>query len=1333
MKKRFFVKFLKYSSLVLFLVGCQNDLYRFNSKFNLPKISSESPIVLVVIDAKVQSNFLEIENLKKTLEYTKIPYKTNLVDGFNLNPQIPKTIKVLSLQQTIGLTDASIDSITNFVAKGGILHIPKMVRDPRMAFLMGLKPEAKLETNTTAKGFYFNKPVFPDKMGLVHDYVDPFIGLDKDNFKDNIHVLVSAANDKDYPVLLENKVGDGKVILINTSFNLLKNMRGFLFSSLIYGLEGVPYPVANVATIFLDDYPSPTYNIYKEPIKSEMDLSISEYVKDVWWPDMKKLAKRHRMKYTAYVTFDYNSNVYPPFGFLEWDQNRLITNEGEESSSGWLGKNILNSGHELGFHGYNHVSLLKVDWKNPNYIITALNAAEKKWKVLGFENLPISYVPPSNYIDSVGLQKLHEGMPSLRFMQSTYLGKVSEGGGREFDPDPLNSHFFDYPRISSGYNIETASEWAIESMYIYTGIWTHFVHPDDVYQIPDESNATTSGHFEYRNKHNLNWYSSSSEKGLLEVFEDYLIDYEARHPFTRFLNATDGSYETINWRYAEYAHTIQEDIYEVESFNSRNKNGLYYWLMYVDKVNDQKISDLLYEQNIRYKKVPYLDGYLFSLETKNPSLAVLNLNPTQQNNVTNIIAKVNKERDIFYDLQASLMSFGDRLKRYVANDNLPQATQLIENYLKVNPMASSQILMDYAQYMVWQGKEDLFWKTLDTYYQKNSNEKIAFLAHNLNLIVGYPTTEVRRLWMNRQLKHNTTNVVCLKEYYNHFNTLDNSENISKVLKKLSELSPTSENTERYLEHLIYSKANNLIEELNQIEPCSIYDKELATSIAWTYADALIFEKALHWQKCSLEISNETIEYWTVNSKDFIKYKQSNFSYYIGLLLANDERKASQELRGVPACREDLVKYANKITKVFGDLENYRNAVAWSKCATEIDIKNKMTWLFELGQMQSLTNYYNEYMQEHSNDYEIKNYMSTLYLYDGKITQAIRIAFSIPPQEVDPKLILAINNEVKEMELKQQLEISKLYLDILDPSTVLLIEKKKRQFQGASLGADYNSINDKLDPTMSSFSGYYEFYNQKGNVHRFSFSQSSMYTINVKPRFASNVNKDLIGLGYRYKLNPGENSNYLFKGRIEKDNDNELYFQAGIGYNKTKGTNYSAYQVDIFPVQSGPGYELNIYRTLLNVYKEIPLSNLFKQILALEANYYTDSGADATFVGRYEYNLISTKKLKLNPYIEGAIGRGTLNRRSGYPYWMAEERMFGGAGILFTIGNSTSKIKLIADFSLFAEDKRPDFERYTGSIIYRFTDYFTFNGAYEFYTIDNFYSNVFQLGINYKFE
>jgi len=1325
-------RFLIFISLTVIFLGCQKDIYRFDSKFSLPKINTGKPLVQFLLDDGSYANILESDHLKKTLDYTKIPFISNSIEEFNKNPKILESVRSIVLQETLAIENAGIDSIVAFVAKGGTLHLSKSIHDPRMHFLMGVRPEAKLNKNLSAKGFHFNQPLFPGKVGLIQDYSDSFLGLARENFKDQISIIVSAKNDHEYPVLLENKVGLGKVIFTNSTLTFLKSMRGFMFASLLYGLEGIPYPIANVATIFLDDFPSPTYNIYKEPIKSEMNLTIAEFVKDVWWPDMKKLALRHNMKYTAYVTFDYNSNVYPPFGFLEWDQNKVHSNRGEVSSSSWLGTNVIEAGHELGFHGYNHVSLLEEDWKNPDYMVTALKAAEKKWKVLGFKDLPVSYVPPSNYIDSVGLQKLYEGMPSLRFMQSIYLGKFEEGGNREFDPDPINNRFFDYPRISSGYYFEPTTEWSIESMYLYTGIWSHFVHPDDVYQIPDKSNEATSGHFSYRNKYSLNWHSSSNKKGMLDVFEDFLIDYESRHPFVRFKNATDASNTTVNWRYAEYSHIQNEGVYEVESFNSRNKVGENYWLMYAENENIVNIDRLLLEQGLQNKKVSFLDGYLYSIKTSQAAISVLDLKPKSLYKDDNI-AMVFKQKLDFENLRTSLMSFEDQLTKFVENDDLPNAINLIERYLKINKNADSKVIKDYAQYMVWQNRENSFWLKYDSYYQKNSNASLAMLATDLNQIVGYPSMEVQQLWMDRQIKFKTEDVGILKEYYDVYNSKDNIEQISYVLSKLYELEPNDENTKNYINHLIESEDSKLISFLNTIPSCSIDSKEIATTIAWVYANNLVFEKALSWKSCTKGISNETIDYWIFNSKDFEKYKKTDFTYYIGLLLANDQHKAKKELLGIEPCREDIAQYANRITKIFGDFDNYKNALAWSYCSTAVSIKDIMTWYFEIGQFSKLEDAYKEYIILNLDDYEIKNHMATFYLYESKVAEAAKIAIGMPLNEVDEKLKLAINNEVQQMDLFEQLKFSRLYLDILTPTTNDIIKQKNRQYQGASIGASYNSINDRLDPTMASTGVYYQFYNAKGNAHRFTLTRSSMYAIKTLSDVESNVDKDLLGLGYSYSIRPRDEKNYFFNSRLEKDNENKFYYQVGLGYNRSNKKRFSAYRLDLFPVQSGPGYELNIYRLMLNVYKEIPLGSLFKQILSLEANYYTDSQTDAVFVGRYEYYLVNQNIFKINPYVEGAIGRGSINRRRGYPYWLAKERLFGGGGLQFTFGNEKSKFNLITDFGLFAENKERDFERYLGSLQFRPSNYLTFKGTFEVYTIENFYSNVFQFGVDYKFD
>ena len=1323
--------------LVLFyMVGCQRDIYRFTHEFSIPEKSKELPLVQFLVSENEYSNAVESKNLYQALDYTKIPYKDIFIKDFNENQKIAPTTRVLCIYETTPLNEVAIKAILNFVAKGGTLYLTKAIKDERIAFLIGLNPDANWETNLTAQGYSFNSPIFPGKQGLKYDDDGLHLGFSGRNFSDNAQVLVSAINNKDYPVLLENKIGKGRVMLFNSSTLLSKSMRGFMFSSILKGLEGVPYPIANVATIFLDDFPSPTYNIYKEPIKSELNITVTDYVKDVWWPDMKKLALKQNIEFTAYVTFDYNAKVIPPFTFKEWDSNTVNRDGSTQKLSGWIGRDIIKNGHELGFHGYNHVSLLKSDWKNPEYIVTGLNAAEKKWKVLDFKNLPTSYVPPSNYIDSVGLAKLNKGMPSVKYVQSVYLGALEEGGNREFGPDPYNDKFFDFPRVSSGYVLETRNTWAIESMYICTGVWTHFVHPDDVYQIPDASNALTSGHFGYRNEHKLNWYSKNGKKGMYDTFSDHISEYKRDHPFSRFLSATKASERTMDWRYAYYRHSNFDGIYEVESSNAKNKEKLNFWLMYVDDANLKLVDQLLEEGELKVKKTAMLDGFLYSIKTNNPSISVPDLfgksgAVDKPDNV--VLSEVNKMYTLYLKNKELMTPIIDLVNRYVADGELKKATDLIEEHFKANPNASSDIWKEYATYMVWQEREKEIWVSLNKYYLRFKSKNTADISRKVQIITGYPNEIVRKQWLTRQIDWKTGDTTVLREYVDYFNTPENHKRIRGVLKQLVSIQPNSKNAILYVNHLIENKYEDVIDELLVLKPCDEAYNELASTIAWTFAESLRFDKALEWEKCAKGINKETKDFWILNSSNFEKMKEKNFPYYMALLLANDTRKAVKELKKEKGCSKELRHLSYKIARSFADYGNYKKALQWAECADKITIMDKMSWLYETNNIEELKKNFSKYIVNNPKDYQARSFMATLMLYEGQVNESARIAFSIPSDKIDEKYKRALNKEVKSLDLKDQLEIFKKYGDLLDAEIGEQIAKNMRQEKGSSISFGSFSVNDKLNPTAISNKLSYNTHNANGDMHSFSVVQSAMYKLDGFKKRKANVGHDLMGLEYQFTKKTNKKYKYALRGRAERDNFGDIFFQGMANLNYSKKKNFTAFQLEAFPVQTGPAYSLGIYRIQFNGYKEMPIGKKTKTVIALESNYYTDNENDHTLLGRLEYNLIGFTKFKMSPFIEGAKGIGSRDRKSGYPYWMAKERIFGGAGALLVLGSEKSKFNLSADIGLFIEKDEPNFERYIGTMSYKISDYTKLNIGCEFYTIENFFSNVIQFGLSYNFK
>ncbi len=1322
--------------LVLFIMGCQRDIYNFTNGFEVPQVSKEPPLVQFVVDEQIPDNLEEASNLQKLTDYTKLPYQPipfyDFKDGFKVAP----STRILCIYQTSGMKDAVIDSLQRFVAKGGTLLFTKTVRDERLAFLLGLDPSSTLETDSIALGFDLKRPMLPGMGNFKYEGdKSEHNGLAKDNFSEEVTIYASAANAPDYPLIIENKVGKGRVIHYNSTLLLDRGMRGLLFAQVLFGLEGIPYPIANTSTIFLDDFPSPLYNIYKAPVAEEMKKNVAQYVTDVWWPDMKAYAKEQNISYTAYVTFDYNAYVTPPFTFKEWDKNSFKKDGIEQEKSSWLGRDVYQSGHELGFHGYNHVSLLQSDWKEEQYIVTALNAASKKWKTLDFKELPISYVPPSNYIDSVGLAKLKEGMPSVKYIQSLYLGNLHEGGAREFDPDPFNDKFFDYPRITSGYQLNNTNLWALESLYLFTGIWTHFVHPDDVFQIPDKSNEATSGHFAYRNPAALNWHSYGDKKGLFDLFKDDIKSFKERHPLVRFQNATRSSDIVRDWRYAYFNHVKEEGDYIVESDFKIGNEAKQYWFLYASAENESLVEDAL-DTASKVKKTPFLDGTLYSIETKEAFVKIPDLKIKGKGTLTTdaqALYQVHKAQQAYYGNRNVLAPLNQQVAALIAEDKLKEATDLLETNLENGAPFGRKQWVDFATYLGWQDRNTHIWKVLEKQYLKKESKKLANISRKVSEKVDYPNDQVRETWLSRQILWGTDDIGVLKEYYTYFNTLERKSTVLKALRQLHLLEPTNENSKNYIRHLIHNEFDGVVPELNNIAPCDPFYTDMSTAIAWAYADRLRFDRALLWEKCSNEIDQETKNSWLVNTHSFEELKETDYQFYLQVLLANDEKKALREIRSKKPCSPQLREHSKEIAFAYANFKLYREALAWGHCSKAVPMTSKLSWLYELKEYQKANRVYEAYISKYPEDYPTKLHMATLLLQQGDIKGSASISSGLPKEVETGMLRAEINKQIKSISSIEKRAIVDAYSNVLYSETRKDVLSALRMEEGNSISTNTMAINDQLDPNTISSSISYSIYDDNFNVHSFSGTQSFMYPINFIPEDEINGSRTLYGIEYRFKQPASKKVAFLGRARLERDIQSKVYYQIGAGINLSGEKRYNSMILEHFPVRSGPGHILGIYRTQLTSYNEYQVTDKTKQIISFEGNHYSDSESDAIMIGRTEYQVYKNNWCSLSPMIELSYARGTTDRRDGFPYWMAADRVYGGGGIAFMLGSEQSAFHLMADASLFAESNQPNFQRYTGNLSYKIKDFARVLAGFEVYTIENFNSNVFQLGLVYNFK
>lgn len=1257
-------------------------------RYSLPGMSA-TPAVEYLHDGQNYSKFF-LSHIQKACDYTKVPFRSVAVSSFTAPAA---TTRVLVVHDTRKLSNAQIDKLLEFVSQGGTLFIPFALEDHRMAYLYGFKPDAEFDTDAKSNGIRFTTPIFPSMKGLtVYENV-PSFGFARQNFSNKVKVLATAANNPNFPAIVENKIGEGKVLLYNASTFMTKQDRGFVFAGILKGLEGVPYPVANVATIFLDDFPSPLYNIKAEPIASEMNLNMTDFVTKVWWPDMKNVADEFGLKYSAMCAFDYKNKTIPPFVFDQWNSTKMKTKDRVEPTSDWLMRDVAKHGHELSLHGYNHVEFTVKDWKNQEFIPMALKSVQKKWEAGDFGALPVTYVPPSNIIDPKGVVQLKKGMPSIRYMCSLYLGELKDGGEREFDYDPFQKDLFDYPRISSGFYMNSGEKYILHSQYLMTGVWNHFVHPDDVYQIPATANAS-AGDFDLRNKLSYGWRKTKGkDKAMLGEFRAYLAEMRKAYPQLRYAEGGVGGKKTIAWRAARFSHKTGNGLYTVDELGT--DKGEQYWFMYVSPQNAPRIDAQLKGQGLKVSKSPMLDGYLYSVYSKTPvvkSIDILYKTPPQKAKAIQTMLAI-KADFAGYKLLAEkyrkgLMWEDDSEKKLAAEIAALRKRMMSEARI------DSVTWNKYAKYMSWEDRGNEVWKMLEDHVAKHPLPENTLYSQELDRVIGYPNDDVKERWLWAQIQLRPDDKALVKDYLASFYNDGNEVKIQQMLKALYRLDPTVENYTNYLKHLLQYDQPEALQELADKKATDAYGSEVATNVTWLYADN------------------------------------------------NDARKAYE----------------------------------WSAFAKDVDFVSRMNWLIELKDYKLLESDYNSYIAQNPQDYKAKALMAEVLHEQGRFKESWALANSLPEVEEKEGLRKTLNIDVVSENRDTQEYLIANEVELFYPNVLKELQRKQRLERGNFVDLDSYVETNQKDPALFRNRASYNVYDKHGNIHSGALTYSQYYKLELLPGYPNNFDNALKGIEYKFtrKEDPEVEGKiqYWSRARFEIDDRNKGYFQFGGGLSLGKNRKFHSAEINVAPVAMASGMNMGIYQAKLDLFEEFYLFNRIHTSIAFEGSYYTDGliGLDTITAqppiseerpnpeARTRVNQISPtqfvfadyddaiegaltlrmawdngaeKRSKFIPYLEGQYALGSRNLTVGFPYWMIDERLYGGGGLGWAYNAKNFNSKLEAGY--FLDDYSGNFQRYSGRVEYQLLDFTAISLNFEFFAQDKYYSNSLQLGIKHNFK
>jgi hypothetical protein len=1248
---------------------------------------SPIPLVEFLVDQKDKINVDYAKQIRKSCDYAKIPYNEIGVNNWNNGHEIAKTTRVLCVFNPAELSNQSVSRLVQFVSLGGTLFLPYVSQDKRFGYLMGFKPEADYAIDVHSTGFHFNTSFLP---GLAdRDYLKPIklYGFAQSNFSNRITILATASSNSKLPVIIKNNIGLGSVVLINTSNTFHKMDRGLLFSGVLQGLEGVPYPIANTASMFLDDFPSPQYDSNEQPIADELNLTMVDFVKKVWWPDMKKIGRLYGIPYTAMTTFDYRNKIVPPFTFDQWNEQKIVVKNSKVQFCDWLVYDVARNKHEVAFHGYNHVSLVKEYWNNLDYMGVSLQTALKKWDISNFGKLPTVYVPPSNEIDQYGIVTLKQNMPSLNYLCSLYLGEFDHGGDREYDYDPLEKNLFDFPRISSGFYVNNDRFYNIQSTFLVTGIWNHFVHPDDVYQVPFQE-ATQEEKDDLRNGDQLGWYTTKgSSRSMYGDFNALLSRMKTTYPGMRYMKANDAANLVVNWRASRYMHQHKNGSYQVLNRN-KSEQAKQSWFVYAKQSNAAAIEYDLVGRKYTFYKTNYSDGVLFTVTTKSSGISILDLHAKK-------IGSLSNQKLIAQQEQAKLAGFTAQAQAFIAGtatdpeqDALALELKKLRLELPNTPVIDSTKWNLFAKYESWEGRAAEVWKLYETHVKKYPSKGNILYSAELDRVIGYLNDVEKEKWMSKQMEVAPEDLSIFKDYVLNFDIEEYHEKIKKALTHIDVVEHSPESKINLLNHLLLFNPDEVAPIAESVQPSAEYSK-IATALVWYYADKKDYQKAYDWAIFSTDIDFISKMNWLVELK---KYDELEKIYLAHL----QENPTDDKAKAI-------------MSAVYHDLGRFKEAWATANSMQEVPEKEP-----------------------------IRKTLNTDVVYEAE--PLIEDLLANERALFYPEVLAFLNK-------KRRLENG----DVIDLLSSVETNREKISVQKNLLSYTHKDSKNNFHSFSAAYSQFFALPTNKvygDNYYVSLLGLQYKYTtaqVDLRPQYwyRGRVEVDrkanpYVQAGIGYSKAKG-NNNY------RSAELNLLPVETAPGVRKKmyelRFNYYQDFKLIKF-VNSSVSFETNYFTqgmlgidTVSTIAPRLQQPQGRKVYTPIDANSYSVTTYDdairssITFRNVYDKGLI--KRSKFLPFIESQYSLGSIDLVSGYPYWMIRNRFFAGGGVAwqYQMTNFSSKVEA----GYFYDDYSDFFQRYLGSLNYQLFDYTSISVGIEYYLQSKFYSNSVQFGIKHNLK
>jgi len=505
----------------------QEDRYKkivYSDSKDIPDGELKHLVLISHIESEGQGGIYE--NLKEVFNYAKTVYDVKYLKNLKKGEVFRYQSIIIATDNYKYLKKDIYEEIKNYIAGGGNLIILMNSYFNPFNKIAGIE---ELKGFSEGNGLKFKKKIFPgiDETKIIGEDAESITNSLLD-IKLKADVEIIAETSEGYPILFETKVGDGRIIYTNATFFVDRSINGILIQLISYGNDFFLQNIVNTKVMDIDDFPAPLPRGRHKLIYPKYKVDTRKFFRDIWWPDMKRIAEDENLIYTGYIIGTYE-DITRADKFNEFNENDILDNV-------YFGRELLTLNGEIGIHGYNHQPLGLKDELNHNYnykdwetvedMAASVTAIRKNLRDMYSGLEARVYVPPSNMLGAAGKKVLKENLPSLEVLSGLYSGTLEKGvlitkiGWDKDEPSLYN-----FPRFTSGVLYDDREMLAMYQGIALYGIFHHFIHPDDILD-KDRGDGK-------------NWEELKKELSL------YFQNVNEKFGFLRAQTAYDGYRETL--------------------------------------------------------------------------------------------------------------------------------------------------------------------------------------------------------------------------------------------------------------------------------------------------------------------------------------------------------------------------------------------------------------------------------------------------------------------------------------------------------------------------------------------------------------------------------------------------------------------------------------------------------------------------------------------------------------------------------------------------------------------------------------------------------------------